>query len=288
MQQVGPGPEILWRADQPPAPLPVLKAPPGRSERSGSRRPSRLLAVGILGTIAFLVLGHPERRMGAFASLERAAELAGLGLQQITVTGHRFTSDRDIFGALNLDSARTLLSFDAKAAQARVEQLPWIERASIDRVVPDGIDVRVAERAPFAVWRSGEHNWLIDRTGRKLQIVAADAMPQLLRITGEGAAREAVALSAVLAAYPQIARLVDLAERVGMRRWTLHLAGGTSAHLPAAGEAEALARLARLVDAGLESVKYIDLRVSTRVLLRERRDGPGPAVQGPQAAPGRT
>src|SRR5262249_38583678 len=160
---------------------------------------------------------------------------------------------------------RTLLSFDARAAQSRVERLPWIERASIERVAPDRIDVRVSERMPFAVWRTGEKNWLIDRSGRKLQAGPADLMPQLLRIAGEGAAAEAAALSAALSGFPQIARQVEVAERVGMRRWNLRLADGTVALLPAGSEAEALAQLASLLDAGLAGAKSIDLRVSARV-----------------------
>jgi cell division protein FtsQ len=227
----------------------------------------------LLAAVALAVLSHPDRRAAALASLEHAADHTGLGLYQITVTGHRFTHDSDIFAALDLDGVRTLLSFDAKAARARIEELPWIERASVERSVPDGIDVRVFERVPFAVWRSGERNWLIDRTGRKLQVVSADAMPHLLRVAGEGAERAAAALSAVLHRFPEVAGRVDLAELVGGRRWTLHLKGGTSAQLPVAGEADALALLARLVDARLQGVNDIDLRVPARVLVRQRGDG---------------
>lgn len=289
MQQIGSRPDIWWRADQPPAPRPALEAATAARGRQSRPRGLRLpFAAGIFATIAALVLGHPERRVAAFAHLERGAELAGLGLQQVSVSGHRFTADSDIYAALDLDSARTLLSFDAGAARARIEQLPWIERASIERIVPDRIEVRIVEWVPFALWRVGEENWLIDRTGRKLQSVPADAMPQLLRVTGEGAEQEAAALSAVLAAFPQVARQVHLAERVGARRWTLHLKGGISVQLPAAGVAEALAQLARLIAAGMQSVKYIDLRVSARVVVREHRDGAGPAKRGPPAPAGRT
>lgn len=233
----------------------------------------------LFAAVALLVLGHPERRVAALAQVERAAELVGLGLQQVTLTGHRFTSDGDIYAALDLDSARTLLSFDARAAQARIEALPWIERASVERVAHDRIDVRVSERVPFAVWRTGGKNWLVDRSGRKLQAVPAHLMPQLLRVAGEGAATEAAALSAVLSGFPQVAQQVELAERVGTRRWTLRLAGGTTALLPADGEAEALAQLARLLDARLAGAKSIDLRVSARVLVRETGDGAAPAEQ---------
>ena len=82
-------------------------------------------------------------------------------MQQVTLSGHRFTSDSDIYAALDLDGARTLLSFDARAAQARIEQLPWIERASIERVVPDGVDVALPSACPSRVWRTGERSWLI-------------------------------------------------------------------------------------------------------------------------------
>ena len=219
--------------------------------------------------------------------VERAAEFAGLGLQQVTISGHRFTADTDIYAALDLQGARTLLTFDARAARARLEQLPWIARASIERLMPDGIDVHVTERVPFAVWRVGEQSWLIDRDGRKLQTAPADVMPRLLRVAGEGAPKEAAALAALLVDFPHIARRVEFAQRVGGRRWRLNVAGGGSIDLPATGEAEALARLTRLFESGLPGAKGIDVRASTRVLVRGL-DSAATAERGPAAPAGRT
>jgi cell division protein FtsQ len=82
-----------------------------------------------------------------------------------------------------------------------------------------------------------------------------------MRVSGEGAAQEAAALSALLGDFPQIARRVESAERVGTRRWTLHLAGGTSVELPATGEADALARFAERLEWGLANAERINLRV---------------------------
>jgi cell division protein FtsQ len=207
-----------------------------------------------------LLIANPELRAAALAPVEHVAELAGLGLQQVSVSGHRFTADTDIYAALDLDNARTLLSFDAGAARARIEQLPWIRRASIERIVPDRIDVRVVERVPYAVWRDAERSWLTDRAGRRLQPAPADVMPGLMRVSGEGAAQEAAALSALLGDFPRVARRVESAERVGTRRWTLHLAGGTSVELPAAGEAEALVKLTQLLESGFGDAQRIDLK----------------------------
>ena len=248
----------------------------------------------MLGVSAFLLLGNPELRAAALAPVERAVELAGFGLQQVSVSGHRFTSDTDIYTALDLDGARTLLTFDAAAARARIERLPWIRRASIERVVPDRIEVHVTERAPFAVWRSGDRNWLIDRAGRKLQPVPTNLMPQLLRVSGAGAPEEAAALLAVLVDFPRIAGRLDVAERVAARRWTLHLDGGMSVDLPAASEAEALARLVRLIESGLGGAKRIDLRVTTRAFVGGLDSGTnsgldsGTAERAPAARAGRT
>jgi cell division protein FtsQ len=240
----------------------------------------------VLAASALLLIANPELRAAALAPVEHAAELAGLGLQQVSVSGHRFTADTDIYAALDPDNARTLLSFDAAAARARIEQLPWIKRASIERIVPDRIDVRVVERVPYAVWRDGKRSWLTDRAGHKLQPAPADVMPGLMRVSGEGAALEAAALSALLGDFPRIARMVESAERVGTRRWTLHLAGRASVELPAAGEAEALARLTRLFELGLGGAQRIDLRASTRVLVRGL--DAATAGQVPPARAGRT
>jgi cell division protein FtsQ len=278
LRQVATEPDIWQQADQPPAPRPALKPPvprlhPPRSHRA--RRPARkaagLLAVLLVGGAAFAMLSVPEKRRAMLEHVESAAERAGLGLYQIALSGHRFTPASAVFEAADPGRARTLLSFDADAAKARIEGLPWVERASIERIVPDRVEIRITERVPFAVWDDGKRHVLIDRTGRVLQPVAADAMPALPRIAGAGAAREAAALLAELARHPALASRITLAQRVGSRRWTLWHAGGSAIHLPAAGEAAALATLARLLAAGLPLTGDIDLRVPARILVREQR-----------------
>jgi cell division protein FtsQ len=209
----------------------------------------------------------------ALAEIERMLDQAGYGLTQISLTGHRLTPDSDIFDAIDLAATPTLLSFDSRAAQARVERLSWVERASIERVFPDRIEVHITERAPFAVWRLGSRTYLIDKTGRVLAAVAPSTAPSLPRVAGEGAAAEAAALFARLAEYPAFSRQIEMAERIGERRWTLRLAGGGVVELPAHGVAEALARVPELAEtAARTGANEIDLRVPGRTLVRK---GPG-------------
>ena len=285
MQQIGTGQPIWWRASQSPAPSaarsPVLKATAAKLERPSRLRHAQrqfkpalaVLSVALTTAAGALVFAGSERSerpaTHALAEIEHMLDLAGYGLAQVSLTGHRFTPDSDIFDAIDLRAAPTMLSFDSRAAQDRVERLPWIERASIERVLPDRLEVRVTERTAIAVWRLGERHYLIDKTGRVLAAVAPDKAPSsLARLAGEGAPEAAAGLYRLLAAHPALERQVAVAERVGGRRWTLRLAGGSSIELPAEGEAEALAHAAQLIGALPARPSEIDLRVAARTLLR--------------------
>jgi cell division protein FtsQ len=305
LQQVGTGPDIWRRASQSPAPGPALGIPaatrprarlaPRRSSPSRYRRLG--LAAAILAAIAFLAflaMIPPERGRlpprPLLAEIEQLMEIAGFGLHQVAVTGHRFTLDGDIFDAVDLGHARTLLGFDTSAAKARIERLPWVERASIERIIPDRLEVHIVERVPFAVWQLDRRTFLIDSSGHVLGAAAPGGMPGLPRIAGEGAPGEAAALHALLAAHPALLKQVRAAERIGERRWTLRLADGGAIELPATGESEALARAAVLMRTGAVRMSEIDLRVEGRTLLRAPRGAQERKEQATeaQAATGRS
>jgi cell division protein FtsQ len=213
----------------------------------------------------------------ALAEIEHMIEQAGYGLTHVSLTGHRFTADSDIFEAIDLASAPTMLSFDSRTTRKRVEALPWVDKASIERVFPDRLEVHVTERTPFAVWRLGGRHYLVDKTGRMLATVPANTATTLPRLAGDGAAAAAAELLAPLAAHPDLMRRIDVAERVGGRRWTLRLLGGGAIDLPAEGLGEALSRAAALAVTTRETGhKDFDLRVAGRTLVRERRGGEPP------------
>lgn len=280
MQQVATGPDIWRRASRSPPPRPVLKAPlatvrrPRRAVRRRSDK-SRTWLFAVIATapiaIGIGLLAIPTvpsaRPPSLLAQMEDIAEEAGFGLTQISLTGQRRTPDEDVFDALDLAHARTMLSFDSRAARARIERLPWIERATIERVVPDRLDIHVTERTPFAIWQAGARHVLIDRTGRILGPVPTGTSLDLPHFAGDGAAEEAARLWERLAQYLAVRSQLDLAERVGQRRWTLHLVNGSTILLPADDEAQALGRAASLI-AG-RRIREIDLRVPGRTLVRD-------------------
>ncbi len=226
--------------------------------------------------------------------LDGLAGLAGFGIDTVVLTGHRFTSDSDLFDALDLPNARSLMSFDTGGVRRRLERLPWVLSADLTRVYPDRLDVRVTERKAFAVWTHDGHTQLIDTSGRVLSAIHRDDGLGLPRVSGEGAAEEAQPFIELLARYPGVSSRLEEAERVGGRRWTLHLSGGLIIHLPSDREAAVLemlasgGSLARLLEM---QNSIIDLRAPGRIAIRQGNgaqsarsaatvvpDGSGPAT----------
>jgi len=228
-----------------------------------------LIALGVVAPLAFAGVARPLNSPApALAEIERLIELSGFGLTQVSLTGHRYTLDSDIFDAIGLENAHTMLAFDTRAAEDRIERLPWVERASIERVLPDRLEVRIWERSPSALWRRNGRTFLIDPSGRVLAAVPPEAMPSLPRVAGEGAAAEAASLNALLAEHPQLLGRVEGAERLGQRRWRLRLTDGGSVELPALGEAEAIVRWQRVATARGGGAVEIDVRDPERTLVR--------------------
>lgn len=269
----------LFPLSQPsPAPASVLRAartaPDGGLHtgiRFGRRMAIAASLLAGLGLIATLSGDDPS-----IFDRDRLASSLGFGVEQVALSGHRFTADADLFAALDLDRTRSLVSFDPAATRARFERLPWVQSAEITRVWPGQLNVRVTERAPFAIWEQGTDAYLIDAGGRVLGPVSPAANLELPRLAGEGAPPEAAGLLATLDRHPSLKARLARAERVGNRRWTLVLQGGTQLLLPANGEASALARIAgepALLSALEKPGHVIDMRAPHRIAVRSAQPG---------------
>lgn len=216
-------------------------------------------------------------------ALGDAVQAMGFGLEQVALSGHRFTADSDVYSALKLDRERYLIGFDGAAARLRVEALPWVERAEVTRVWPGQLDVRVSERTAFALWQRGDREYLIDKTGRVLQPVAAGTITHLPRVAGETAEKEAANLMLLLARHTGLSAEFRSAERINGRRWSISLKNGGRIELPADGEALAIEQLAAAgeLDKLLAApATIVDLRTPGRVAMRPAGAGKGTAAIG--------
>ena len=246
------------------------------------------IAIGVAvagGAAAWLVTSGWAGRQATFAAAT-AVELsakAGFTVDHVLADGRRETSSSDILAAVGIRMSEPIFGLDLVAARARIEQLPWVQSATIERRLPDTLYVQVTELEPLALWQQQQKLHLIARSGRVIEGAAIERFANLPVVVGADAPAHAAELLDMLATQPELKKRVTAAIRVGGRRWNLRFDNGVDVKLPEDDSAAAWARLARLErDYGLlaRDVTVIDLRLPEQLLVHL---GPG-ALQRPKPA----
>lgn len=255
----------------------------------GRVRPRTAVRAGAAGLLLIAALwawqsGFVERQVDRAVDglLQRTADL-GLKVGNVHVVGRHHTAAEEILATLDVEQGSPLLGFDPHAARERLEALPWVRSASVERRLPDLIHVTLVEREALALWQRDGVLQVIDTTGAVIPAADPADFAGLPMVVGEGAEREAQALFALLDSEPYLRTRVEAAVRVGARRWNLRLEPGIDVRLPEEGALEAWQTLARLDrEEGLLSrdLVVIDMRQPDRLLVRP---SPGVAVEPPSA-----
>lgn len=275
------------------------------SARTESRRPGRLrlwlrrsrrfakpAALAAIALVAFAAgaLAWRSGLPGQLAETARerivaASASGGLVVARVTVEGRTNADAAEILAASGLAQGQPMLGVSPEAIRARLETLPWVAQASVQRRFPGHVHLVIEERTPFAIWQHRGRFALIDRQGGVIVRDAVERFAALPLVVGEGAASEAATLLGVLAMYPEVKRRVTAAVRVNQRRWNLRLASGADVLLPEGHEAAALERLVALHQENQvldRQLVAVDLRLPDRMVLRPAPLPPEQPDQPPQ------
>ncbi len=211
-----------------------------------------------------------------------------LAVDTVNVRGTTQESQAEVRAAADVHTGSALLFVDTGAVARRVEALPWVASAKVDRSLPNDLTITVVERAPVAWARQAVPKGsprgtlgaivIVDRSGRVLSTAAAPppGFPELLgvrRVPGRGGTIEPPAPAAALAQLPDALRAQTASLTLHDDQAVLKLAAVSGGAIPAAGEvrlgdledvgakgAAALAVLDQLAADG-QKVHYIDVRV---------------------------
>lgn len=232
---------------------------------------------------------YAETRQTVFMSVTDYSAIAGVRLRQVAVAGRKRTPAVDVLDALDLPQGAPLMGFSPEEARERLESLPTVKSATVERRLPDQVFVTLIERTPIAIWQNGDDNLLIDAQGMVLGEISSEHLTLPL-VSGKGAPEAASDLLMMFSTEPALAARVKAAIRVGSRRWDLWLDGyagnGLQVKLPEVGMESAFNRLATLekTQSLLErDLVMIDMRVPDRLIVRSSRDAedtPGPKSKG--------
>ncbi len=85
--------------------------------------------------------------------------------EQIELTGNHIVSREAVLQPFARDRNRSVLGIPLDVRRGQLEELPWVETASVQRILPNRIRVELTERTPIAFLRIGNQLALIDAHG---------------------------------------------------------------------------------------------------------------------------
>src|SRR5580658_4895292 len=118
-------------------------------------------AVCCVGALAAAWLYHYGERSWRFR-VESSDNIEVAGMQNVTKA--------QIMEVMGADIGRNIFFIPLAQQKAQLEQIPWVESASVMRFVPNRLSVEIHERTPVAFARVGPRMSLIDAGGTLMEL----------------------------------------------------------------------------------------------------------------------
>lgn len=117
-----------------------------------------ILGLASLGAIALYSYGERSWRFRIESS------------DSIDVTGIENVTKAQIMEVMGADIGRNIFFVPLTQQKAQLEQIPWVDSASVMRFVPNRLKVEIHERTPVAFARVGPRIFLIDAGGTLMEL----------------------------------------------------------------------------------------------------------------------
>ncbi|MDQ4095477.1 MAG: FtsQ-type POTRA domain-containing protein [Actinomycetota bacterium] len=199
-----------------------------------------------------------------------------LDVRHVRVVGGRHTSSTDIADVAGLSERDNLLFVSSSSVAAKAEELPWVESARVDRILPNTVRVRIVERVAAVTLTTDDGSWLVDEEGRVLAPAGETGELPTIAAAEVGALEPGAtvqqpslraALRAVGSMPQELKDLVDAGFAPTEERITFALTSGTVVRYGAAEQLsdknEVVLALLKRFGRGSADLSYIDVRVPT-------------------------
>lgn len=237
---------------------------------SGYPKTMVLFVCGILGIAAWQFGPLQTGYQTAFEKGHFLLAASGFALQDILVEGREQTEPNEILAVMGIKQGDSIFKCDPREAKERLNKLPWVKSATVQRRLPETVYIRLVERQPLAIWQKSSKYYLIDEQGEVLDGLRPGSFPHLMVVTGEKAPKHTKALIELLSDFPDLKKRVKAAVFISGRRWDLILDNKVRIKMPETNAKQALEQLSgleqknHLTDGHIAS---IDIRLPDRSFL---------------------
>jgi cell division septal protein FtsQ len=123
-------------------------------------------------------------------------------LKEVAVTGEKRVERDEIVALSGVRPGENILTIDLEGVARRVEGQPWVERATVRRILPGGLSIDIREREPFAILKA-DGLFYMDRSGtpfKELDDKDDSRYPVLTGLSREEVENEELARDAMMKA----------------------------------------------------------------------------------------
>jgi len=89
--------------------------------------------------------------------------------EQVELTGNQNVPRARVLEVFAADRNRSVLRIPLDERRRQLETIPWVERATVRRALPNRIEIEIVERTPIAYLRQGSELSLVDARGAILE-----------------------------------------------------------------------------------------------------------------------
>jgi cell division protein FtsQ len=137
--------------------------------RAAAERRARLQKRVRLGLVAGLLVS-------VFAAWIFVPASNAFRIRHVEITGASSVDDLEIRTRIDkLLAGRTIYTVDEAAVERRIEELPFVREARVERHIPGGLQVHISEYRPLALGYGDGDFWLVAHDGRILAKANKDA-----------------------------------------------------------------------------------------------------------------
>jgi cell division protein FtsQ len=210
---------------------------------------------------------------------------------QIEVTGAQHVPHAQIMDVMGGDIGRNIFFVSLAHRKQQLEQIPWVESASVMRFVPNRLRIEIHERTPVAFARIGSHISLIDAGGNLMDLEPGPKHKYSFPvITGMNAGEPLSVRAARMknyndliqqldysgAHYSQDLSEVDIADPEDVKVVTADTSGGVVVHLGSANYLPRYRVYVTHVEAWrqqFEKLESVDLRFDGQIIVNPDLQG---------------
>lgn len=247
------------------------------------RTPIALISVAVVALILLAIVYDMPQKSYYFieAHMAKLAVKADVQLENVYLEGQNHTKTESILEVMDVKIGMPLFAIDLDVMRKRLEELPWVRYAEVERQYPSTLTVRIAEREPVALWQLEQKLRLVDEEGVVIDVADISAFSDYLILVGKNVPYYLPEIMEMLESEALLKPLVSSVVRVSDRRWDVVLRNDIRIMLPEHQPEKMWSYLAQLhrekdilSDYDIES---INLKIPEKVFIERKSNKNEPA-----------